>query len=159
MHDAAGLGVGEPGENALEHAGDLRQLEVADERAQGSALDVLHRDVRRALVLEEVVDGDDVGVAERAGDARLAYEALGEGGIGGMKRRQFLQGDDAIEVGLPGEIDDCHPAAADLTDDVVSPERTQDLGHRTLPRGFSDVLFKRTIGKGVCRCARARSVS
>ena len=50
-----------------------------------------------------------------------------------MKRRQFLQGDDAIEVGLPGEIDDCHPAAADLTDDVVSPERTRTSGTERSP--------------------------
>ena len=82
-------------------------------------------------------------------DSRTKRSA--KAGSARMKRRQFLQGDDAIEVGLPGEIDDCHPAAADLTDDVVSPERTQDLGHRTLPRGYSDVFFKRTIGKGVCR--------
>ena len=151
MDDPARLRVREPGQDALQHARDLRQLEVADERAQRAALDVLHRDVRRPLVLEEVVDGDDVGVAQRAGDARLAHEALGEGRVCGVKRRQLLQRDDAVEVGLTREIDDGHPAAADLTDDVVSPERTQDFGHRTLPRVFSDVVFKRTIGKGVCR--------
>ena len=31
------------------------------------------------LVLEVLVHGDDVRVAERAGDTRLAQEALGEG--------------------------------------------------------------------------------
>ncbi len=151
VHDAARLGVRQPREDALEHPGDLRQRQVRDERPQRPALDVLHRDVRGALVLEEVVDGDDVRMAERAGDTRLADETLGESGVGGVKRRQLLQGDDAVEVGLPGEIDDCHPAAADLTDDVVSPERTQDFGHRAFPRGFSDVVIKRTIGIGGCR--------
>ena len=87
MDDPVLLGVREPGEQALEHAADLRRASVAPTYGpQRAALDVLHRDVRRAVVLEVVVHGDDVRVAERAGDARLAQEALGERGVRGVER-------------------------------------------------------------------------
>ena len=76
VDDPVLLGVREPGEQPLEHAADLRERQLPDVRAQRPALDVLHRDVRRAVVLEVVVDGDDVRVRERPGDARLAHEAL-----------------------------------------------------------------------------------
>ena len=39
--------------------------------AQRATLEVLHRDVGGALVLEVLVDGDDVGVVERARDPRF----------------------------------------------------------------------------------------
>ena len=101
----------EAGEHALEHAGDLRQRHPPDVRPQRAALDVLHRDVRRAVVLEVVVHGDDVRVAQRAGDARLAQEALRERRVGGVERAELLQRDEAVQVGLAREVDDRHAAA------------------------------------------------
>ena len=41
-------------QDALQHARDLREREAARQRPQRAALEVLHRDVRRAVVLEEV---------------------------------------------------------------------------------------------------------
>ena len=68
VHDVVGVGVREAGEDALEHAADLRQRELADPRPQRAARDVLHRDVGRAVVLEEVEHGDDARVVQRAGE-------------------------------------------------------------------------------------------
>ncbi len=115
-----------PGEQPLEHAADLRERQVADERPQRPALDVLHRDVRRPLVLEVVVDGDDVRVAQRAGHPRLAQEALGEGLVGGMEARELLQRDVPVEVGLAREVDGRHPAAPDLLQQLVAPDALED---------------------------------
>ena len=42
----------------------------------------------------------DVRVVERTRDARLAQEARREGGIGRVERRELLQRDHAVEVGL-----------------------------------------------------------
>ena len=55
MDDVALLGVVERRQDALEHARHLRERHVADVRAQRSAGDVLHRDVRDLVGLEVVV--------------------------------------------------------------------------------------------------------
>ena len=81
MHDSAALGVREPRQDALEEPDELRQRQVPHVRAQRPLREVLHRDVRRAVVLEEVVDGDDVRMAQRARHARLAHEALRHRGL------------------------------------------------------------------------------
>ena len=77
------------------------------------------------VVLEVVVDGDDVRVAQRAGHARLAQEALRERGIGRVERPELLERDEAVQVGLAGEVDQGHAAAADLAEDLVAPDRLQ----------------------------------
>ena len=71
----------------------------------------------------------DVRVVERSGDARLAQEARGEGRIGRVERRELLQRDLAVEVGLAREPDDGHAAAADLAQELEAADRAQDVGH------------------------------
>jgi len=129
VHDAVRLRVGQPGEQALEHAADLRQRELADVRAQRAALDVLHRDVRRAVVVEVVVDRDDVRVRERARDARLAQEALGERGVRRVEGAQLLERHEAVEVGLAREVDHRHAAATHLAQDLVATDGLHDVRH------------------------------
>ena len=135
MHDPVIGGVGEGRQHALEHPGDLGQAERAHVGAQRAALEVLHRDVGHPLVLEVLVDGDDVGVPERAGDARLLQEAGGGGRIGGVEGRQLLEGDVAQEVGLAGQVDHRHPAAADLAHDLEAPDALSLARHLGLPPG------------------------
>ena len=130
VDDAVLLRVGEPGEQALEHAADLRQGHLADVRAQRAALDVLHRDVRRAVVLEVVVHGDDVRMAQRAGHARLAQEALGERRVGGVEGAQLLERDEAVQVGLARQVHERHAAAPQLAQDLVSADGLHDVRHQ-----------------------------
>ena len=70
------------------------------------------------------------GCVSEPGDARLAQEALRERGVGGVEGGQLLERDEAVEVGLAREVDDRHPAAADLAQDLVAPDRLQDVRHR-----------------------------
>ena len=138
MDDAVRFRVSEAGEQALEHAADLRQVHPADVRAQRAALDVLHRDVRRAVVLEVVVHGDDVRVRQRTRHARLAQEALGEGGIGGVERAELLERHEPIEVGLAGEVHHRHAAATHLSEDLVAADCLHYLRHPCVPSSTRD---------------------
>ena len=129
VDDAELLGRGEPGEQPLEHAADLRERHPADVRPQRAALEVLHRDVGHPRVLEVVEHGDHVRVHERAREPRLADEAPREVRIRGMEGRQLLERDEAIEVGLAREIHDRHPAPAELAQDSVAPNGPHQLRH------------------------------
>ncbi len=128
VDDARGVRVRQPGEHVLQHAADLRGLQPADPRAQRAARDVLHRDVLDAAVLEVVEDGDDARVVERARDARLAQEAADHLRVLALQRAELLQGDEAVEVELPGEVDARHPAAPDLAEDL----EPTDAGHEPI---------------------------
>ena len=57
------------------------QVAVAQQLPQVDAVHVLHDEVVEAAGLAEIVDGDDVGMAEPGQGAGLAVEALGEGGV------------------------------------------------------------------------------
>ena len=121
MRDAVVLGVAEPGEDALEHAEDLRRPQLADERPQRSARHVLHGHVRHAVLDEEVEQRDDVGMVERSGQPRLADEPAGQRGVVALEV-ELLQRDDAVERRLAGEVHDRHPAAGERPDDLVAAD-------------------------------------
>ena len=74
-----------------------------EQLAQALAVDELHDDGLAALVLEDVVDGDDVGVGQAGDGDGLAAEALGDDGVGGEARLEPLQGDLAVERDVGGE--------------------------------------------------------
>jgi hypothetical protein len=80
-------------------------------------------------VLEVLVHGDDVGVRERPGDARLAQEASGEGRVLGAQGGKLLERHLAVQVHLSGQVDQRHAAASDLTDDLEAADLAHDLGH------------------------------
>src|SRR3954471_23659388 len=75
---------------------DLPRRTLLQQLAQVGALDQVHRDPQRTVGLAGVVDRDDVGVRERCGHARLAYEALAEALR--MARSEELQRDLASQV-------------------------------------------------------------
>ena len=127
MDDATRLGVRKAGEQPFEHARDLRQAELVHERAQRSALDVLHGDERGALVLEVVEHRDDVRMAERRDEPRLPQETLRERRVGLVKPRELLQRDVAIELGLARQVDDCHTASPDLAQQLIPSNGPQGL--------------------------------
>jgi hypothetical protein len=119
MRDPVRLGVGEAGEDPLEHGEHLRQSEMADEPAQRAAADVLHRDVGDTAVLEEVEQRDDVRVMQPGREPRLAHEAPGERRVGGLEL-EALERDVAVERRLSGEIHDGHSAACQDSHDLVA---------------------------------------
>src|SRR5204862_6490370 len=73
---------------------------------------------------------DEGGVAELRGGARFAEEAiLRDGGIG----LRLLDGDPAVESGIPRLPDDARPADADLLGEGIMPDHAIDaVGGRGL---------------------------
>jgi hypothetical protein len=86
--------------------GEALQL-VAGERAahepggEGLAVHEFHHIVEEAVFFPGVVDGDDGGMFEPGEDPAFVEEALGPD-CGGQLRTEDLDGDDAVQLGLPG---------------------------------------------------------
>ena len=100
-----------------------------DHGGQRLSRDVLHRDERPVAVFTGVEDGDDVGVVEPAGGADFAREALPHGLVLEALAEQ-LDRDEAVDGGVPREIEGSHPPMRELTRNQVPPNDSGDLGHR-----------------------------
>ena len=127
VHDAARVGVGQ----AVGHLrGDRHRLRHRQARpflqdgAQLGALDELHRHVGDVLRAADVVDGDDRGVVQAAGGARLLREALLVilDVVAAERHVDGLDGDGAPELRVGRLVDDAHRAAAEFGHDLVPPE-------------------------------------
>lgn len=111
-----------------------RQLLVAlgepgQQRAQVDAVHVLHREVRLAPVLADVVDLDDVVVVEHRGEARLVDERLHALGVAREFRAQPLDGDVALEP----------------LDPACAPD--QQIRERTLGERLEDVVATEPVAR------------
>ena len=93
---------------------------------EGTPLDELHDDEIAAAVGGDVVDDDDVGMAEGRGGLGLLDEALLPFGIGDLVWRQDLDGDETVEVGVDGLVDDAHAALADLCGNAIMQKSLAD---------------------------------
>ena len=115
VHDAVGVGVGERVGDLASRRDHLLRLQPARGGAfqpvrQGPAGHVAGDEARGAVVLEDVVDGDDVAVAaEPRGEPRLAPQPLPRAGPGHARER-----DAAVEREVVGEPDVLGRAAAEL---------------------------------------------
>ena len=90
------------------------QAGAVQDLAEVGAIDELHDEVEMAFArLAEIVDRDDAGVLELGEGARLAAEAGDELLVGGDFGGEELDGDGAVERGLPAFIDSAHAALAD----------------------------------------------
>ena len=95
--------------------------------AQRLAFEQLRDRVRHGLagiggLGTEVEDREDVGMRERGDGLRFALEPLERGRITGERRRQYFDGDVAIELRIARPIDFAHPPCANRRKDLV---RTQ----------------------------------
>jgi hypothetical protein len=108
-----------------------RDAGVADQRAQAPALDQLHHHVRRAVVLADVVDRNDVRVIELGHRAGLAHQP-GPGLLLFGPLVQHLERDPAIEPLVVGAEDAAHPPLADRILDPVALDRVPRLDHAQL---------------------------
>ena len=130
VHQAGPVGGGDRGEHLLDDRQRLVGVEPAalDEHvAQRAAADVLHHQVRQAVVGALVVDRDHVGVGQ-PGD-RLGL--VGEPGRGswplGLRRLRRLgrvndlDGDGALEALVGGGVHGRHATTGDATANAVAP--------------------------------------
>ena len=97
---------------------------------EARAFDQLHDEVGHVAVFADVVDGDNVRVAEGGRGAGLAEEALA--GVADLEvGAEDLDRNRALEVRIPGAEDDAHAAAADLLVEAVAVgEDVADCGRR-----------------------------
>ena len=124
VDQALGVRLGERLEHRVEHVEGRPRREqalLAHDVAQGLPGHVLHREEDVAVVLALVEHGDDVGVGQRRGRARLATEAGDEALVVGEVLAHHLQGDLAVEPLVDGEVDRRHPAVGDPTEHAVAP--------------------------------------
>jgi hypothetical protein len=100
-----------------------------EQLAQALAVDELHHDGLAALVDEHVVDGDDVGVAQRA--TAIASRRNRSATTGSLARLvlQPLDRDLAVEVDVGGDPDLGHAALPDAAiEPVAAREETARVG-------------------------------
>jgi hypothetical protein len=129
VHDPGRMCLGEPlGGLRGDVEKPLRRERFArsQELAEGLPFHELHRDVGRPVGFADVVDGQDVGVVQSRGRARLLLEALAALGMAGHGGRQHLDRDVAAEPGVGRAIDLSHPAGADRGGDAVLGEAAAD---------------------------------
>ena len=105
VHDAGLVGVREAGADLL------HQLQLAHGAERGRARDrrtsrpdVLHGDERQPVFLADVVDGDDVRMAEAPGRAGLARKPVAEF-RGVVLRPELLDGDVAANAGIARPVE------------------------------------------------------
>ena len=114
VQDAVLVGLFQGLGNGPGHALGLLQprRRLLDALAQGLALQVLQGHVGGALVLPSSVDGDDVGVVEAGRGPGLEDEPV-HGLLGAdAVRVDHLEGHLAPQLGVPGQVDLPHAAAA-----------------------------------------------
>ena len=87
---------------------------------------ILHGDVGQVALLLHVVDGDDAGMRQDAGRARLAEQALAQAllllGIAHVAELDGLDGHRPADIGVDGMVHHTHGAAAQFPDDLVAPD-------------------------------------
>ncbi len=88
--------------------------------------EVLHRQVRRAVLLAQVVDRDDVPVRELRGGPGLPEEPFAMVGVVVELAGDDLDGDDTGQQGIEGLVDRPHAALAELLRDFVATDAIQD---------------------------------
>src|SRR5437879_3254365 len=88
--------------------------------------DKLHGYEINTVSLVDVVDVNDVGMTQSRCGLGFLNKPLFAGRIGDLFRRQDLDGNEAVEVGVAGFIDDTHPTRAELLDDRVMSDGSAD---------------------------------
>jgi len=125
VDDALGVRIGERPRDLAEHPDRLlarQRSPAAHPLPEGPPVDVGHREEDEVADLVDRVDRYDVGVRELGGRARLTEKALPESRLGRELGGQKLQRHGPVERDLVRQVDDAHPAAADLPLEGVSSD-------------------------------------
>ena len=111
-------------QGAGDGAGDDQRLARRQARAdallQGAARQILHGQIINPFVRGDVIDRDDVRIAELGDNAPLPQETLGEFFIGGERGLDDFQRNVTVQRLLHGEIDDRHAALAEFALDLIT---------------------------------------
>ena len=103
---------------------------------EAAALEQLQRDVRQSVGFADVVNLNDMGVAELGDRFGFCRESLEELGFRLAAATNHLEGDQAIEAQIARLVDDTHPAVAQAIEDFVAGnDREIGLGTGGLDSG------------------------
>ena len=122
-------------------------MELLDDLLEGAPLDELHHVVGFTLgVGPQLVDGDDAGVFELAGD--LGLDAKPHLLVGALAQHP-LQRDRPADDGVFGQPDLAHPPLGEeLLQDVVPATRLRPVGVHGLPLFRARRVLGRELGRG-----------
>src|SRR5579863_1532232 len=124
----------------------MDRVAVLDQPIERLAIEELHDDIRQAGLIAEIVNGDDVRMAEVAGVTGFLVEAFEHLRLTGEAFGEGLDGDIAADAGVASAINDTHPALAKYADNVVlsNPRRDRPFTWTThIPPDFSKNLRRR----------------
>ena len=127
-----GEGVGDLRGQARRLAGRERAV-AGEERRDVLAVHELHDDVRAVGVGAEVVDADDVRVAQGRGGLGLLPEPRDEGRIAAVLGVEDLDRDLAAQLGVGGTVDRRHAALAqELDEPIPAAEHVAERCHSSV---------------------------
>ncbi len=125
------MGVGESPRHLAEDARRLvrgKGAPLAYPLTKRLALDVHHREEDEVVDVLHRVDGHDVRLRKLRRGAGLAHEPLPKRTLCGHLRRKQLERDRPVEAHLLGQVDDTHPAPAELAlERVAARERRLEV--------------------------------
>ena len=94
---------------------------------------MLHSDEIDAIRLIDVINRNDVGMVQRRGRPCFLHKAPLALRVGDLLGRQYLEGDEALQMAVAGLVDHAHTALAELFGDFVVRDGAAD--HE--PPGYS----------------------
>ena len=95
---------------------------------QNPTVDAVHREEVLPVNLADLVNADDVWMAQSSGRLRFLVKTADVILRGQSVHQDHLDGDDAVEVGLASSKDDAHASAAEFFQKFEPSELTR--GHR-----------------------------
>ena len=123
MDEPTLVGVGEGRRDLLGDRDRFRfgeSLVRADAVVHGRAVDVLHDEVVVFARISDVVRRHDVRIVQLGGRSSFLLEPFDEVGVVAVSAWEHLDGDEAIERDLLGEVHRRHRAGAELSDDLIA---------------------------------------
>ncbi len=109
--------------------------ELPNHGIKAGARDELHCEIVQPVLFPRLVNGDDIGVVQPPGSARLAAESFDPARVDHRVKHQHLQGDATAQRNLLGLVDNSHAAAANLAQnlEVAEPTRQRRGADRRRP--------------------------
>src|SRR6187402_1873840 len=89
---------------------------------QGLAAHIVHREKMLAFVNANFMNGDDVGMSQLGGGLGFGSESADRFVRRQRAKRDHLDGNDSVQTGLAGPINDAHATAANLLQQLVVTE-------------------------------------
>ncbi len=130
----------------VEQIRQRRRIAAREQLLQRKALDKLHRQVPMALVLAELVDGDDTGVGKSAGGGGFPAETrAGVGlllGAGEFVRADHLYGDGTANGVIVALKHDAHRPPAEFPGDFIRADLHGSLSGYSCRMAAGSIEFK-----------------